>query len=701
MITGTAAGFSCGEMVAVLFRKELLLMNNLGLWHGGDYYPEQWLDQPEILNKDIELFLQAGINTITLGVFAWSFLEPEEGKFDFSWLKERVDQLYENGISVIMATPSGARPKWLSDRYPNVLRVNETRQRQLFGGRHNHCYTSSVYREKVARINQKLAQTLKDHPGVIMWHISNEYGGECHCPLCQDAFRRWLKKRYDSIEELNQKWCNAFWSHKYLSFDQIESPSTIGENMVHGLNLEWKRFVTEQTSDFAACEIRALREAGAMQPVTANFMYDFKGLNYKRFSKEIDVVSWDSYPLWHKREEILTARDNGLQHDFMRSLKKKPFLLMESSPSSTNWQGVSKLKKPGMLKLDSLHAVAHGSDSVLYFQMRQSNGSSEKFHGAVIDHYGGEDTRVFKEVCEIGEALNCLKELSGSSVRSKVALIYDTESRWAMEDSQGPRNNGLYHHEACVKIYSAIKKLGFNVDVISMEDDFAGYEFIAAPMLYMFRSQVEEKLRTFVEEGGKLMVTYWSGIVDEWDNCFLGGVPYGLMDVLGLRSTEIDGLYDGEVNHLVPVSGTWEEKEYECRNLCDLIRVQGAEALFVYGDDFYQGYPALTRNQYGKGLAYYVCADAEAKFYDDFFRRVMKESKIEPLVRGEIPEGVEVCSRESDEFEYLFIQNFNREPVTLSSELIGDIGSGTFLYGEISENGEIVGYQTVVLKRDK
>jgi len=189
--------------------------------------------------------------------------------------------------------------------------------------------------------------------------------------------------------------------------------------------------------------------------------------------------------------------------------------------------------------------------------------------------------------------------------------------------------------------------------------------------------------------------------VDERDHCFLGGVPYGLMDVLGLRSTEIDGLYDGEVNHLVSVSGTWEEKEYECRNLCDLIKVQGAEALFVYRDDFYQGYPALTRNQYGKGLAYYVCADVEAKFYDDFFRRVMKESKIEPLVRGEIPEGLEVCSRESDEFEYLFIQNFNWEPVTLSSELMDDLEAGTFLYGDKSDHGEIGGFQTLVVKREK
>ncbi|RKD30798.1 beta-galactosidase [Lacrimispora algidixylanolytica] len=675
-------------------------MNHLGLWHGGDYYPEQWLNEPQILEEDLKLMKQAGINTVTLGVFSWSFLEPEEGEYKLSWLIDRVNLLYENGISVIMATPSAARPKWLADRYPEVLRVNEEGVRQLFGGRHNHCYTSNVYREKIRVINQKLATTFSAHPGILMWHISNEYGGECHCPLCQEAFRKWLEKRYDTIENLNMRWCTAFWSHVYLSFDQVESPSTIGENMVHGLNLDWKRFVTEQTADFVRWEIKALKDAGAMQPVTTNFMYDYKGLNYKKLSKEIDVVSWDSYPLWHKNKEILTARDNGMQHDYMRSLKKKPFLLMESCPSSTNWQGVSKLKKPGMLELNSLHAVSHGSDSVLYFQIRQSKGSSEKFHGAVIDHYGGEDTRVYQEVCHIGESLDGLKELAGTEVKSKVALIYDIENRWAMEDAQGPRNKGLYYKEAAVKIYSAMKKLGLNVDVISMEDSLTGYDLVAAPMLYLFHSGIEDKFRKFVNEGGKLMLTYWSGIVDEWDSCFSGGVPHDLMDVVGLRSTEIDGLYDGEYNHMIPKSGGMEEIRYECNHLCDIVSLKGAEVLATYKDDFYHGYPALTKNRYGKGVAYYVCADGEQKFYDDFLREVIKANGIVPLVKGEIPEDVEVCSRHSDQHQYLFFQNFNREPVKLVPEMIDEIKNGTLIFGELREHGVIGGYQTLVIKRE-
>lgn len=675
-------------------------MKSIGIWHGGDYYPEQWLDEPDILKQDLEYMKEAGINTVTVGMFSWSFLEPEEGNFRLEWLREQVDRLYENGIFTILGTPSGARPKWLSDRYPEVLRVDEARRRQLFGGRQNHCYTSALYREKVKRIDEELGKAFKDHPGVLMWHISNEFGGECHCPLCQKAFRKWLERKYGSVEALNSSWCTAFWSHVYQSFDQVESPSSIGENMVHGLKLDWKRFVTEQTTDFALWEAKALKEAGALQPTTTNLMYDYQGLNYQELARAVDVVSWDSYPLWHKEEEILTARDNGMQHDFMRSLKNGLFLLMESSPTSTNWQGVSKLKRPGVLNLASWQAVAHGSDSVMYFQIRQSRGSSEKFHGAVIDHYGGKDTRVFEEVEKTGKELALLKELAGTAVRARAAVIYDMENRWAMEDAQGPRNKGLYYHETCVKIYSAIKKLGYNVDVITMDGELDGYELVAAPMLYLYRSGIQEKLKAYAKAGGRLVMTYWSGIVDEADKCFLGDSPYGLTEVLGLRSMEIDGLYDGENNFMVSPAEKGEKERYECRNLCDLVKLLGAESLLVFENDFYRGYPALTRNRFGEGAAYYVCADGGQDFYDSLFQKVTMEAGMKPLVEGEIPERLEVTSRNGTGCEYLFLQNFSQEPVMLGEELADSLKCGEVLLGDVSAEREIPGFGTMIIKKD-
>lgn len=635
------------------------------LLHGGDYNPEQWLNRPDILEKDIEMLKEAGCNVVSLGIFSWSTLEPEEGLYQTEWLENIVNNLYENGIYTILATPTGARPKWMADKYPEVLRVDENRRRMLFGFRHNHCYTSPVYREKTAKINGLLSQRLGKHPGVILWHVSNEYGGECHCPLCQKAFRNWLREKYGTIENLNDKWCTTFWSHTYQSFDQIESPSSIGETQLHALNLDWKRFVTHQTADFLHHEVQAIREGGSTLPTTANLMYYYDGLDYFRLAKEIDVVSWDTYPTWHKEAVMETAYDNGMCHDLMRSLKNKPFFQMESCPGSTNWQGVSKLKKPGVLFSQSMQAIAHGGEGALYFQIRQSRGASEKFHGAVIDHYGGKDTRVFKEVAKTGQALAQISELAGSRVVSKVAILFDWSSRWAMEDSQGPRNKGLHYMEVLRKVYRGFRKKGLNVDLIDMECNLSGYEILAIPMGYMFKEGFAEKVRAFVEKGGTLITTYWSGIADDTDRCYLGGTPYGLMDVLGIRSEEIDGLYDWEENQMVPVKDNelGLSKTYTCKYLCDLVKVQTARTLMTYGSDFYKGYPCLTVNEYGEGKAWYVACDGEKEFYEDFIGRALDDSHIAGAVKAEIPEGLEITTRETDSIRYYIYQNFGESPV--------------------------------------
>lgn len=637
------------------------------LLHGGDYNPEQWLSRPDILEKDLDMMKESGCNVASLGMFSWSTLEPEEGSFHFEWLEEIVDKLYKSGISTILSTPSGARPKWMADKYPEVLRTDDTRRRHLFGERHNHCYTSPVYREKTAIINRKLSEHFGKHPGVILWHISNEYGGECHCPLCQEAFRGWLKERYKTIENLNDRWCTTFWSHTYQSFDQIESPSSIGEGQLHALNLEWRRFVTHQSADFMHHEIQAVREGGSMLPVTTNLMYYYKELDYFKFAKELDIVSWDTYPTWHKKDIIETAYENGMCHDLMRSLKNKPFLQIESCPSSTNWQGVSKLKKPGMLFAQSMQAIAHGGEGALYFQIRQSRGASEKFHGAVIDHYGGNDTRVFREVCKTGEALKKLGELAGSTVESKAAILYEWDSMWAMEDSQGPRNEGLHYLEVLLKFYGGLRRQGQNVDLADMSCDISKYKLLALPMCYMFKEGFAEKVRSFVEKGGVLITTYWSGIADDTDRCYLEGTPHGLMDVLGIRSMEIDGLYDWEENRMVPVKQNelGLKKTYTCKNLCDLVEIRGARTLMTYGADFYEGYAALTVNDYGKGSAWYVAADAEPEFYDDFIKNLLRYCNISGAVSGGIPDGLEITTREKEGTRYYIYQNFGKEEVTL------------------------------------
>lgn len=638
-------------------------------YHGGDYNPDQWLKYPHILEEDIRLMKLAKCNVMSIGIFAWSALEPEEGKFTFEWLDNVIEKLYENGIYVILATPSGARPAWMSQKYPEVLRVGENRVRNLHGRRHNHCYTSPVYREKVQIMNTKLAERYGKHPAVLMWHISNEFGGDCHCDYCQEAFRDWLKKKYGTLEQLNDVWWTAFWSHTYTDWSQIESPAPHGEKLVHAMNLDWKRFVTDQTIDFYKHEIKPLKAVNPDLPATANLMEAFEGLNYFKFAKELDVVSWDSYPTWHNGSDAADqAAWVSMMHDIFRSLKGgQPFMLMESTPSLTNWQSVSKLKKPGMHLLSSMQAVAHGSDTVQYFQWRKSRGASEKFHGAVVDHCGHENTRVFRDVTEVGEALEKLDEVIGTSIQPEVAVIFDWENRWAIKDSQGPRNCGVKYEQTVKEHYKPFWKKGVPVDIIDMDCDFSKYKVLIAPMLYMVRPGVGEKIERFVENGGTFVATYWSGIVNENDLCFLGGFPGPLRKVLGIWSEEIDALHDGQSNSIeVDENNILGLKgQFEAVELCDLIHLETAEALAVYKTDFYEGRPSITVNSFGKGRAYYIASRNKGDFNDEFFGKLIDSLKLKRTINTELPSGVTAQMRTDGENDYIFLMNFSDKEQTI------------------------------------
>jgi len=627
------------------------------LLHGGDYNPEQWLDEPGILERDIELMKEARINCVSVGIFSWAKLEPKEGEYHFDWLEEIIDNLYKNGVYTILATPSGSKPLWMSEKYPEIRRVQKNLVRDETGARHNHCYTSPIYREKVKAIDTALAKRFASHPGVILWHLSNEYGGVCYCPLCQAAFREWLKKKYGTLDKLNHEWWTTFWSHTYTDWEQIHAPVPNGETGTHGLNLDWKRFTTDQVIDFMKLERDAVKAVNPEIPVTTNLMYYFDTYNYFKFKDELDVISWDSYPWWKDGNNGDMAADVALWHDVMRSLKKQPFLLMESTPSVINWGPVSRLKRPGMHMAASMQAVAHGSNSVQYFQFRKSRGATEKFHGAVVDHYGGADTHEFRDVKAVGERLEAINSLYNSEVKADVALVFDTENRWAINDATGPRNCGIHYVETVQAHYRALWKMGVPVDVVDEECDISGYKLVIAPMLYMLRAGFEQKLKDYVENGGTLVGSYLTGLVNENDLCHLGGWPGGgLMDVFGVWNEATDGLWDGETNSIVTKDGP----RYEVRELCALLHTKGAEVLGVYGEDFYEGEPAFTVNEFGKGKAFYIGASVEAGFYQDFYGKLAQCCRLKKaLPDTKLPDGVEACLREDGDTRYVFLQNFS------------------------------------------
>ena len=653
-------------------------MQGLKLLHGGDYNPEQWLDRPDILAQDIELMKKARVNTVTLGVFSWSALEPQEGVYTLDWLADIIHNLYANGIHTILATPSAARPAWLAHKYPEVRRVRADRVRELYNRRQNYCYTSPLYRDKVRRIDQKLAQRFGSDPAVILWHISNEMGGDCHCELCQAEFRRWLQARYGSLQALNKAWNARFWSHDYTAWEQIESPAPQGENAVQALALDWKRFVSDRHIDFLKFERDIVKEVAPDAKFTANMMYRFDGIDYFKMAKEIDVASWDNYPTWHKPTETVeeTALDTAMMHDLFYSMKGKPFLLMESSPSFTNWQPISKQKKPGIAELAALQTVAHGADSVLYFQWRASRGAEEKFHGAVVGHDGRQDARAFTETVQVGEKLESLSGIAAVQREKQALIIHDWQNKWALEGSCGPRNAGLGYWDELKRHYNALARAGIAVEFGDETADLTGYRLVVVPMLYLLTDDFAKKLCDFAQNGGTVVVTYWTGVADESDLCRLGDTPYGLTGLLGLRRTEIDGMYDGETRRCTPVSGC-TLPEAQASILCEVAvpnDTDPAEPLSVYAEDYFAQHPAAAVHKYGAGRAYYLASRFDEDFYRAFYNDAAKELGLMPAWQQPLPAGVLAVKRGS----YVFVQNCTEQPVTVGESELPRYGTAVW-----------------------
>lgn len=636
-----------------------------GFAHGADYNPDQWLHMPEIINEDIRLMKLASVNVVTLGIFSWVALEPEEGVYQFEWLDHMIDTLYNNGISVILATPSGARPAWLSARYPEVLRVTENRLRNLHGMRMNHCYTSPVYRELTKKIDAQLAKRYANHPALKGWHISNEFHGECHCELCQEAFRTFLKEKYKTLDNLNHAWWTGFWSKTYTDWSQIYSPSSRGEKAIQGLEIDWKRFVTYQTADFMRNEIETVKSYNPNIPVTTNMIGSFIEVDYPKLAKMLDIASLDVYPEWGSKPKEIIAAEAAFEMDVTRSLKKRSFLLMETTPSMTNWTEVGKMKRPGMHMAGCMQAVAHGADSVMYFQWRKSRGAFEKFHGAVVGHAGHEHTRVFTETAQLGAALQKIGEIAGSNTKADIAIIFDWNNRWAIDASKGPRAVKP-HDEFTKEHYLALRRLGVNVDIIDEEQSLDDYKLVIAPMMYMVKDGVKQRIETYVKNGGYFLTTYLSGIVDDNDLCYLGGFPGPLKETLGIWVEELDTLYSDENNSIcfldendITMQGT-----YSCDYFCDVIHTEGATAIAVYGEDYYAGTPVITKNNYGKGEGWYLGTHTNADFLTELYQKLIKRAGItQPL--QEVPRLVSVTTRQSATHKYLFVINFNEHDIAI------------------------------------
>jgi beta-galactosidase len=617
------------------------------IWHGGDYNPEQW--PREVWDDDLALMQKSSFEVATIGVFSWVTIQPNEHTFDFEWLDTIIDKLHAAGRFVCLATPTAAQPAWMSQAYPDVLRSDRTGRRNHHGQRVNYCPNSPTYRRFIVQIASKIAERYAKHPAIVVWHISNEYGGSCMCENCASAFRDWLKQRYSSLDELNQRWWTPFWSHTFTDWSQIEPPYDNGEPYMHGLTIDYKRFQSDSMLECFKLERDAIRQYSPDIPITTNLMGTYPHLDYRSWAGEMDVVSWDCYP-WPSAD----PGDIAFLHDLNRGLKDgQPFMLMEQTPSSQNWQPINALKRPGVMRLWSYLAVAHGADTVMYFQWRRGRGGCEKFHGAVVEHAGRTDTRVFREVSQLGaELLQLGINTLGASTPARVGVLFDWNNWWAIDGAIGPIRQKEY--VATVrKHYRALWRHNVPVDIVFSDSDLSNYDIVVAPMLHMVKAELPAELHKLVERGGSFVTTYFSGVVDETDRAF-EGYPGPLSDLLGIWVEEIDALYDNQVNHIVMADGS---ASYTCARLCDIIHTEGAQVLATYGDDFYAGTPVLTKNQYGQGHAYYIASDPEEPFLDQFYGKLLAEYGLQAPFAA--PHGVELAQRQTEQHKLLFVLNHN------------------------------------------
>lgn len=632
--------------------------------YGGDYNPEQWPE--DTWEEDMRLLKLAHIDIVTLNVFSWASLQPDEDTYSFEKLDKIMDMVRGDGLKVCLATSTAVHPAWMARKHPDVLRTEFNGMKRKFGGRHNSCPNSPTYRKYAGALASKLAERYQNYDNIVAWHISNEFGGVCYCENCERRFREWLKEKYKTIEEVNRVWDTAFWGHTFYDFDDIVTPNLLTEHFApnrttfQGISLDYRRFNSDSILDCYRLEYDAVHAITPDIPITTNLMGTFPDLDYQKWAKYMDFISWDNYPA-----NDTPIEEISLRHDLMRGLKQgKPFALMEQTPSVTNWLPYNALKRPGVMRLWSYQAVAHGADTVMFFQMRRSIGACEKYHGAVIDHVGHENTRVFREIAELGAELEKIGSLTlGARTDAKAAIVFDWDNWWSTGYSAGPSINLRYCDEI-LNYYKAFHNLNVPVDIISVEDDLSQYNLVVAPLLYMVKSGHDEKLRSFVKNGGSFLTTFFSGYVDEHDLVTTGGYPGRLRDILGIWVEEEDALPENDAN-----SFTYEGTAYPAILLCDLLHTEGAEALCSYEKDFYAGMPVLTRNRFGNGYAYYMAARSNADFYRHLIDNICKEAGIEPLM--ETPELIEVTQRRNENGTFLFFLNHDTKAHALSLNCAG------------------------------
>ncbi|MEV0594589.1 beta-galactosidase [Nonomuraea cavernae] len=644
-----------------------------GIAFGGDYNPEQW--PREVQEEDVRLMREAGVNLVSLGIFAWALMEPREGGYEFDWLDTIVDRLHGAGISVNLGTPTTVPPAWFSRAYPDAFPVTREGVRVGAGARQHACSSHPAFRAASARLAERLAERYGDHPAVVMWHVHNEYGaplGECYCPSSTAAWRSWLRHRHGSLEALNTAWGTAFWGQHYGEWEEIDAPRWSHTVVNPAQRLDYARFANEEHLSHYRAQRDILRRTG--KPVTTNFAgtVSCKSMDLWRWAPELDVIANDHYLNGEQPDNHIQL---AMSADLSRSLAGgQPWMLMEHSTGAISWQARGIAKRPGEMRRNSLAHVARGSDSVLFFQWRASRYGAEKWHSAMVPH-AGTGSRLWRDVVALGADVRRLAPVRGGRVAAEVAIVWDWESYWALELEWRPSGD-LAFRERVDAFYEALWREHVTVDFVHPSADISGYRVVLAPSSYLLTETSAKNLRRYVEAGGHLLVSFFSGVVDENDTVHEGPCPGALRDVLGLSVEEFHPLRERETVTLTggATGRIWSER----------VHLGQARALQCFADGPDAGHPALTVHPFGAGTASYLAAALHGAGLRAVLTDLLDRAGVSRP--RDLPDTLELVRRD----RYAFLINHGPTPANVPAMTGTDLLTGAPFPGQVPAGGVAV-----------
>lgn len=636
------------------------------MYFGVDYYPEQW--EPGMLDEDLDRIVELGCNVIRIGEFAWHLMEPEKGKFDFSFFDRVIAAAGKRGLSVIFGTPTAAPPAWLAHAHPDILSQSETGVPRAYGGRHVACYSSEPYLERCRAIVTALAEHYRDERCIVAWQIDNELGHEgsdkCWCPRCRKKFQSFLSRKFGGdIAVLNGTYGTAFWSQEYNSFEEIPLPAPTITVHNPALRLYWERFCSENIRTFAEEQCDIIRR---IIP-DAFIIHDFPGggltksVDYAAVSALLDKAAYNNYPVWGGQKEPLPPEEIAFGLDYIRGLKGENFLITEAIMGAQGHDITGCLPRPGQAKLWSWQAMAHGCDGLLYFRYRGAAKGAEQFCYGLLDPDNVPRRRFFEAQSFFSEVRQFEAALS-APLRAEAAILYDYDS---LASFRIQRQSLLLDTEREMKrLHGILYRRGVGVDVIPASSDFSAYKLVIVPNMAVTDPEFAARLKDYVAAGGTALVTFRTAVKDRDNNLVFGkSIPVDLNDLLGLYVEETESVQELDSIPIAGEYGTGRAGVFR-----DMIVPEGAQVLWRYDDEFYRRYAAITRCNYGRGAAYYLGTVPDTSVLDTLFDEVMSRALIERL---DLPKGVECVVRGEGSERVRILMNHNSYPVAAMGRELG------------------------------